>query len=164
MVVVLLCIYCAKKHSRQLTFSRPEAPNTSHMCSWQFPSSTFLEWLQFLFTFFNVSDQIRIDAKMTKSKWNYTRNMIMNVSGTVCQCIHYFPSKQWLAIDPTWPALKVNNAHGSDIISWSVWILIFIFIYWILWRQSEYSQGWFLTIIDVAFECPAPKVVHINSP
>ncbi len=41
----------------------------------------------------------------------------MNVSGTVCQCIHYFPGKQWLAIDPTWPALKVNNAHGFAIIS-----------------------------------------------
>ncbi len=36
----------------------------------------------------------------------------MNVSGTVCQCIHYIHSKQWLAIDLKWPALKVNNAHG----------------------------------------------------
>ncbi len=42
--------------------------------------------------------------------------MIMNVSGTVCQCIHYFPGKQWLAIDPTLPALKVNNTCGFDII------------------------------------------------
>ncbi len=41
--------------------------------------------------------------------------MIMNVSGTVCQRIHYFHGKQWLAIDPTWPALKVNNARGFDI-------------------------------------------------
>ncbi len=23
----------------------------------------------------------------------------MNISGTVCQRIHYFPGKQWLAID-----------------------------------------------------------------
>ncbi len=52
----------------------------------------------------------KFDAKMTKLKWNYTANMIMNVSGTICQCIHYFPGKQGLAIDPTWPALKVNNA------------------------------------------------------
>ncbi len=68
----------------------------------------------------------KFDTKMTKSKWNYTANMIMNVSGTVCQRIHYFPGKQWLAIDPIWTALKVNNAHGFDIISWSVWILILL--------------------------------------
>ncbi len=43
--------------------------------------------------------------------------MIMNVSGTVCQRIHYFPDKQWLAIDPTWPALKINNTRGFDIFS-----------------------------------------------
>ncbi len=57
----------------------------------------------------------KYDAKMTKSKWNYTANMIMNVSRTVCQRIHYLHGKQWLAINPTWPALKVNNAHGFDI-------------------------------------------------
>ncbi len=38
----------------------------------------------------------------------------MNVPGTVCQRIHYFPGKQRLAIDPTWTALKVNNARGFD--------------------------------------------------
>ncbi len=43
--------------------------------------------------------------------------MIMNVSGKVCQHIHYFLGKQGLAIDPTLSALKVNNAHGFDIIS-----------------------------------------------
>ncbi len=47
---------------------------------------------------------------MTKLKWNYTANMIMNVSVTVCQHIHYFPGKQGLAINLTWPALKVNIA------------------------------------------------------
>ncbi len=47
-----------KNSSWQQTFSRPEAPNTSCMRSWQFPSSTFLEWRRFLFIFFNVSDQI----------------------------------------------------------------------------------------------------------
>ncbi len=41
----------------------------------------------------------------------------MNVSGTVCQRIHYFPGKQWLANNPTWSALKVNNAHHFYIIS-----------------------------------------------
>ncbi len=70
--------------------------------------------------------QTKFDMKMTKSEWNYTANMIVNVSGTVCQRIHYFPGKQWLAINPKWPALKVNNAHGFDIISWSVWILILL--------------------------------------
>ncbi len=39
----------------------------------------------------------------------------MNVPGTVCQRIYYFPSKQGLAIDQTWPALKVNNAHDFYI-------------------------------------------------
>ncbi len=42
--------------------------------------------------------------------------MIMNESGAVCQRIHYFPGKQWLAIDPTWPALKVNNARGFELL------------------------------------------------
>ncbi len=47
--------------------------------------------------------QTKFDAKM---KQNYMTNMIMNVSGTLCQLIHYFPGKQWLAINLTWPALK----------------------------------------------------------
>ncbi len=33
-------------------------------------------------------------------------NIIMNVLGTVCQLIHYFPGKQGLAINLPWPALK----------------------------------------------------------
>ncbi len=52
--------------------------------------------------------------------------MIMNVSGTVCQRIHYFHGKQWLAIDPTWPALKVKNAHCFDISLSFCFIYIFI--------------------------------------
>ncbi len=36
----------------------------------------------------------------------YIANMIMNVSGTVCQLIHYFPSEQESAINLPWPALK----------------------------------------------------------
>ncbi len=31
-------------------------------------------------------------------------NMIMNVSGTVFQLVHYFPGKQGLAINLLWPA------------------------------------------------------------
>ncbi len=53
----------------------------------------------------------KFDPKMIKSKRNYTANMIMNVSGTVCQHIHYFPGKQGLATNLTWLALKVNNAR-----------------------------------------------------
>ncbi len=53
--------------------------------------------------------------------------MIMNVSGTVCQHIHYFHGKQWLAIDPPWLALKVNNACGFDI-SWSFCFIYILFI------------------------------------
>ncbi len=46
------------------------------------------------FQYFNVSDQIwQFDMKMTKKIKNYMVNMIMNVLGTVCQLIHYFPSK-----------------------------------------------------------------------
>ncbi len=45
-------------------------------------------------------------AKMAEMKWNYMSNMIMNVSGTLCQLIHYFPSKLGLAINLPWPALK----------------------------------------------------------
>ncbi len=44
--------------------------------------------------------------------------MIMNVSGTVCQLIHYFPSKQGLAINM--PALKSKQlmcVKHFDIIS-----------------------------------------------
>ncbi len=99
------------------TFSCPEAPITSRMCSWQFRHQHFWTGGDFCSPFSMY--RTKFDAKMTKSKWNDTVNMIMNVSGTVCQRIHYFLSKQWLA-------LKVNNAHGFDIISWSVWILILL--------------------------------------
>ncbi len=93
-----------KNHSRNL--SHLEAPNISCMhrltvsvinISWYFCS---------LYSMY----QTKFGAKKTKSKWNYTSNMIMNVSGTVCHHIHYFLVKQGLTIDLTWPALKVNNA------------------------------------------------------
>ncbi len=45
-------------------------------------------------------------TKMTKMKQNYTTIMIMNVPGTLCQLTHYFPGKQGLAINLTWPVLK----------------------------------------------------------
>ncbi len=48
----------------------------------------------------------KFDAKITKMKQNYMANMIMNVSGTVGQLIHYFLGKQGLAINLPWPALK----------------------------------------------------------
>ncbi len=48
----------------------------------------------------------KFDAKMTKMKQNYIVNMIMNVSGTVCQLIHYLPGKQGLANNLPWPAIK----------------------------------------------------------
>ncbi len=103
----LLC----KNRSQKWTFSRLEAPNISRMSSWQFPSSTFLEMAAISVQFFSMYPS-KFDAKMTKSKWNYTANMIMNVSGTVCQRMHYFLSNQGLAINLTWPALKINNARA----------------------------------------------------
>ncbi len=45
----------------------------------------------------------KFEAKMTKTKWNYTANVIMNVLGAVCQSIHYFPGKQGLAVDEKAP-------------------------------------------------------------
>ncbi len=58
-------------------------------------------------TKFNYSTyQTKFDAKMTKMKWNYTANMIMSVSVTVCHIILYFPIKQGLAINLPWPALS----------------------------------------------------------
>ncbi len=111
MVVVFLCIYCAKIVHNNKRFPRQEAPNISRMHSWQFLSSTFLEMAAISVQFFQCI-RPNFDAKMTKSKWNYTANMIMNVSGTVCQRMHYFPGKQGLAINLTWPALKVNTARA----------------------------------------------------
>ncbi len=50
--------------------------------------------------------QTKFDAKITKMKWNYTPNMIMSVSGTVCHLILYFPVNQGLPISLQCPALK----------------------------------------------------------
>ncbi len=126
MVVVFLCIYWTKiihdnklfPARKLLTLCTCAVDSFSHQHFWNggdFCSLFSMCWTKF-------------DAKMTKSKWNYTANMIMNVSGTVCQRIHYFPGKPWLANDPTWPALKVNKAHGFDIISWSFCFCILLFI------------------------------------
>ncbi len=120
MVVVFLCIYCAK-----INFFLPGSP--AHFAHAQLTVSVINNSgngsdFCSLFSMYRT----KFDATMTKSKWNYTVNMIMNVLGTDCQRIHYFPGKQGLAIDPTWPTLKVNNAHGFDIVSWSVWIIILL--------------------------------------
>ncbi len=120
MVIVFLCIYCTKivydnklfPARKCLTLCACAVDTCGHKHFWNggdFCSLFSMYWTKF-------------DAKMTKSKWNYTANMIMNVSGTVCQRIHYFHGKQWLAIDPTWPALKVNNAPG--------FVYLFIFFFW----------------------------------
>ncbi len=64
----------------------------------------------------------KFDAKITKMKQNYLANMIMNVSGTVCQLILYFPSKQGLAINFPWLALKSKQSmyiEPFDIISFN---------------------------------------------
>ncbi len=57
----------------------------------------------------------KFDAKMTKMKQNYMVNMIMNVSGTVCQLIHYLPGKQGLAINFPWPALKSKQRKCIEL-------------------------------------------------
>ncbi len=48
----------------------------------------------------------KFGVKMTKIKQNYMVNMIITVSGRVCQLIHYFPGKQRLAINLPWPTHK----------------------------------------------------------
>ncbi len=62
-------------------------------------------WRQTFFFYYSTY-QTKFDTKMTKIKWNYTVNMIMSVSVTVCHLILYFPIKQGLAINLPWPALK----------------------------------------------------------
>ncbi len=62
--------------------------------------------------------QTKFDTKMTKMKWNYTANMIMNVSETVCQFIHYFPNKQGLAIRLPCPALKSKQCTSKYKLIW----------------------------------------------
>ncbi len=126
-LLCFLCIYCAKiVHNKELFPARKRlalrACAVDRFCHQYF-------WTGGDFCSLFSMYQIKFDAKMTKSKWN----MIMNVLGTVCQRIHYFPGKQWLAIDPTWPAIKVN-AHGFEFISWSVLILILLFILFNLHR------------------------------
>ncbi len=71
-------------------------PNLVNPISWSFIFSTY--WTKF-------------DAKITKMKQNYTANMIMNVSGTVCHLIHYFLSKYRLEIKLLWPALKSKRTN-----------------------------------------------------
>ncbi len=67
---------------------------------------------------------------MTKMKRNYTANIIMNISGKVCQLFHYFASKQGLAFNLSCPALKSKQRtyieHFDNIISRSVWVLILL--------------------------------------
>ncbi len=80
MVAVFLCIYCTKiVHDNKL-----------------FPACKRLAFdVQLMVYVINISGnggdfcsivfiyQTKFDAKVTKSKWNYTANMIINVSGTV---------------------------------------------------------------------------------
>ncbi len=42
--------------------------------------------------------------------------MIMNVSGTVCQLIHFFPGKQMLAIILKWPAFKSEQRTCIELL------------------------------------------------
>ncbi len=82
--------------------------------------------------------QTQFDVKMTKMKWNYTANMIMSVSGTVCHLILYFPVNLGLAINLRWPAVKNKQRicfELFDIISWSV----FYFFYYLFLLLTMYT-------------------------
>ncbi len=71
----------------------------------------------------------KFNVKITKMKWNYMANMIMNVPETVCQFVHYFRCEQGLAIDLPWPTLKSKQRTCIElfnVVSWSVWILILL--------------------------------------
>ncbi len=112
MGIVFLCIYCTKivydnelfPAQKCLTLRVCAVDSFRHQHFWN--SGDFCS----LFSMYRT----KFDAKMTKSKWNYTANMIMNVSWTVCQHIHYFHGKQWLAIDP-WEldVLGLLSVEGS---------------------------------------------------
>ncbi len=79
--------------------------------------------------------------------WRTDKNCYINI-------IEHAPAK---TITPTCTFLYYHKitVHAS---------LVTTNHFWILWHQSEYSQGWFLTFLDVAFECPAPEVGHLKSP
>ncbi len=74
----------------------------------------------------------KFDTKMAKMKQNYMVIMIMNVPGTLCQLIDYFPGKQGLAINLTWPVLK-SKQHMcvlpplADLCGFSFFLLAFQF-------------------------------------
>ncbi len=84
---------------------------------------------------------------MTKIKRNYTANMIMNV-WRVCQLYHYFASKQGLAINLPWPALK-SKQHWMQI-HWTFWHHQLINVYsnlvgiWDNWstQKIKYNIRW----------------------
>ncbi len=96
---VFLCIYCAKiVHDNNLF------PTRKHLVfavdSWHMQLTVSVINISGRAEMAAISGQFfsmywsKFDAKRTKTKWNYTANVIMNVLGTVCQCIHCFPCKQ----------------------------------------------------------------------
>ncbi len=75
----------------------------------------------------------KFDPKMTKMKQNYMVIMILNVPGTLCQLILYFPGKQGLAINLTWPSLKSKQRTcilppSADQCGFSFFLLAFQFM------------------------------------
>ncbi len=79
----------------------------------------------------------KFDAKMTKMKRKYTANIIMNVRGAVWQHIHYFPSKQGLAIKLSWPSLKSKQYTGIELFE-----IMIIFVFFIILKYIFQTFCW----------------------
>ncbi len=73
-------------------------------CTWQHKG-----WQSLSSHWVSSDDFWKQVCKMTEMRRNYMTNTIMNVSGTLCQLIHYFPSKHEQSICHG-QLSKVNNA------------------------------------------------------
>ncbi len=100
----------------------------------------------------------------------YFCTMIIHLPKCCCLLIwlntpryNYIPATDWVTWKVRW-LLHILIFSANIMIHFRCHTLFPFATFWILWRQSEYSQGWFLTIFDVSFECPAPKVGHLISP
>ncbi len=71
-------------------------------------------------------------------------NIIMNVSGTVFQLIHYFPGKQGLAINLLWPALQSKQHMYIEFVD----ITRNMFTWTLSSDQSGFSSRWHLGLLQ----------------
>ncbi len=87
-------------------------------------------------TFFATFQSI-FDVKMTKMKYNHIMNLNVNFIGIVCKCIHYFISKQRLALNL---AFKSNMDKQTINACWTCWMVSYLQLFHIshCWEESKY--------------------------